>query len=180
MSSLPNLRHWFLGCIFAMHACSSGAEVAGAESLDKASRPQASIPALSGTAGVLQSYERLRHSFAEDRVAEGLELAKELAARAQGLTSKANSAPQLGAIAAAAAALGKLAPKQDALARKAFGEVSRSVVELVSRDETLRKGLYLFECPMAEEFKQWVQTDPKIENPYMGSKMLRCGAKRDF
>ena len=61
--------------------------------------------------------------------------------------------------------------------RKAFGEVSRSVVALLAAEPSLREGLNIFECSMAQGYQKWVQKTETIENPYMGSQMLACGTK---
>lgn len=66
-------------------------------------------------------------------------------------------------------------------ARKAFGDVSKAMVALVEANEKRKKGkvelptLHLFECPMASPYGRWLQDASAISNPYMGSRMPRCG-----
>ena len=43
-----------------------------------------------------------------------------------------------------------------------------------------KKGRYVFYCPMVKGYQKWVQVDKKISNPYMGTRMLECGAKSDW
>jgi membrane fusion protein, copper/silver efflux system len=59
--------------------------------------------------------------------------------------------------------------------RESFSELSEALVEILLLDSTLQQGQYIFECPMVEGYQKWIQPDEKLENPYMGSKMLRCG-----
>jgi len=57
-------------------------------------------------------------------------------------------------------------------AREAFGELSQPLVryrKMLTGEDT--KVAY---CPMVK--KPWLQTAEKIENPYYGSSMLRCGS----
>src|SRR5690606_5928204 len=53
-------------------------------------------------------------------------------------------------------------------ARREFGELSRSVVALVRAEPRLQDGMHIFRCPMAEDYDNWLQASPGIENPYMG------------
>ena len=55
-------------------------------------------------------------------------------------------------------------------ARAAFGVISGEVVKAVQG----QPGFYVMNCPMVKN-GTWVQTTSKIENPYMGKKMLACG-----
>ena len=55
-------------------------------------------------------------------------------------------------------------------ARAAFGTVSAEVTKVVQG----QPGLFVMNCPMVKN-GTWVQTTSKIENPYMGKKMLACG-----
>ncbi len=82
-----------------------------------------------------------------------------------------------------AAAARELASSKDiTVARKAFGEVSRALIGQVEANEKRKKGkadlpaLHLFKCPMASPYGQWLQEESTISNPYMGSRMPRCGS----
>lgn len=55
-------------------------------------------------------------------------------------------------------------------ARSAFGVISGEVIKVVQG----QPGLFVMNCPMVKN-GTWVQTISKIENPYMGKKMLECG-----
>ncbi len=55
-------------------------------------------------------------------------------------------------------------------ARAAFGLISGELTRTVQG----QPGLYVMNCPMVKN-GVWVQRTAKIENPYMGKKMLACG-----
>lgn len=81
-----------------------------------------------------------------------------------------------------AAAAKELAAARNVVdARKAFGDVSKALIALVEANEKRKKGkvelptLHLFECSMASPYGRWLQDDRAISNPYMGSRMPRCG-----
>ena len=84
---------------------------------------------------------------------------------------------ELSDLAAAAEKLGATPSSDMRALRSGFGDVSRAVVTLIVADESLAGDRYIFRCPMAMGYKKWVQTSPELENPYMGSRMLRCGSK---
>ncbi|NLE87940.1 MAG: DUF3347 domain-containing protein [Myxococcales bacterium] len=134
-----------------------------------------------GVAGMLDTYERLRAALAQDELAE-------LGAIVSTLQQTASSAAETGSAAAvehlraAASAAEAMASSVDdpSAARKAFGEVSRAVVALLTADPELARGKYLFECPMATGYKKWVQTSEEISNPYMGKAMPACGAAAEW
>ena len=65
-------------------------------------------------------------------------------------------------------------------ARQHFAEVSQYLVSLAAADTRLREGWHLFECPMAEGFNKWLQREPRLENPYMGKRMLACGSRSEW
>jgi membrane fusion protein, copper/silver efflux system len=127
---------------------------------------------------VLASYERVRALLAEDQIAEVSAAAIELKMSAQEAVGKAPAAldEQVRAIAAAADALSATGRDDGAAVRRAFGDVSRPVVALIAADPKLAEGRHLFECPMAEGYKRWVQTNANVSNPYMGKKMPTCGS----
>ena len=55
-------------------------------------------------------------------------------------------------------------------ARTSFGVFSAELVKLVQGEP----GMYVMNCPMVKN-GVWIQTVPKMANPYMGKKMLECG-----
>ncbi len=85
--------------------------------------------------------------------------------------------PTLESLSAAAGDLQRADQEDPASVRKAFGKVSRDTIALVGADSTLSKGRYVYECAMTEGYGKWIQTTDKIANPYMGSRMLECGAE---
>lgn len=63
-----------------------------------------------------------------------------------------------------------------------FGTISREVVALVrshARERVVNGQLYLFRCPMADDygFDLWFQAEAEMGNPYMGLRMLECGSE---
>lgn len=124
------------------------------------------------TGDVLVAYEQLRTLLAADSV-EGIgPIGTRLLTAAQIVAEKKGAGG-----AEVVAAVGPLSVVGVDLvkARQAFGEISRGVVALIAADKTLQAGRFLFSCPMARGYQRWVQTAPKMANPYMGSRMLECG-----
>jgi protein SCO1/2 len=71
----------------------------------------------------------------------------------------------------------QLAAARDlAAARVGFGELSHDLIGILVDTPPLRAGQWLFRCAMAPGYKQWLQADAKLTNPYWGPRMLGCGA----
>jgi hypothetical protein len=142
--------------------------------------PTTDVPA--SVAKALGEYETIRELLAKDEHIGTGGPAAHLGAAARQAANTASPAqrPHLEAIAKAAHAVETAATSDIEAARRAFGELSRAVVALLATDAGLRKGRYIFECPMAEGYKKWVQLSKAIENPYMGKKMLSCGGESDW
>ncbi len=58
-----------------------------------------------------------------------------------------------------------------------FGDVSKSLITLLTAVPTAAKDIHVFECPMAKGYKRWAQSSAKMGNPYMGTQMLECGSE---
>lgn len=128
----------------------------------------------------LGGYEQLRDSLARDDVSRVGELGPVLAGTLHRVLELDSSLPpQLrGALDEAAAAAHQLNAKTTlAQARLLFGKVSRGLVEAALVDPTLTTGWALYECPMAEDYGRWLQPEGPMANPYMGTRMLKCGAE---
>lgn len=130
-----------------------------------------------------EAYEQVRALLARDTVeglpahAQALGAALDAAARgAPGLSR--DFAQYLARAQSAAAALGRAASPADA--RRPFGELSMYLVALTSADPRLAQGWNIYECPMAQEFPKWFQRSQRVENPYMGQRMLACGQPSDW
>jgi hypothetical protein len=159
------------------------ASLLGCSKTEKAPPPGSSSPAatLANISELLSAYELVRGALANDRSdvrAEALELAS--AAR-----SGMESVPDglrlpLEELSAAAQRLAELDGSDLRRARSAFGEVSRELITLLSAEPGLQTGLWLYDCPMAEGYSKWVQSDEKVSNPYMGREMLQCGKVAEF
>ncbi len=129
---------------------------------------------------VFVHYEVLRAELADDSL-EGVPQAAQAAAQgleeARALAGE-EASPALEAGAKAAVAL-RDASNLEA-ARGAFGHLSEALVALAARAPSLQKGRIIFECPMAEGFNKWFQTTEPMANPYMGTRMLKCGSRSDW
>ena len=85
-------------------------------------------------------------------------------------------------LAGAKAAAGTLQGNADAQALTGATDLkaARSAFErLTAKAEPLAKGqsgYHVFYCPMVK--KDWVQTSPKLSNPYFGKEMLTCGVEK--
>ena len=170
-----------------MVGCNSGGTASEAPSAETAvaSEKVAAVPLPDGEPGVLEGYERLRSQFAQDSFTGVSGTAAALAEAAeQADSSSADGAGRWAAVSEAAAALSKAAEKgaqaDGAMLRKRFGELSETLIGILRKTPELQSGLHLYECPMAEGYGLWVQTQEQLANPYMGQKMLHCGASREF
>lgn len=129
---------------------------------------------------VLAAYEELRDALAGDRLSD----VSTIATRIEQTTIKAKqNAPSdikshLEKMETTAVKL-KTGGSADDL-RLLFGDLSRSVVSVLSTHSTLARGRHIFQCPMAQGYQKWVQTSEKLENPYMGGKMLSCGSTSEW
>ena len=159
-------------------AVSAPASTQDAPSLSKLSKEQ--TERLSTT---LKAYEALRSALAQDKLSDVSDLAaqleRSLKEASEGATQ--NVSAQLSVMREAALKLKDkaLSLKSDEQ-RRLFGEVSKGVVTLLSTHKSLAQGLHVFSCPMAQGYKKWVQPSSKLENPYMGGRMLRCGGRSDL
>jgi len=113
-------------------------------------------------APLLDAYLKIGTTLAADKV-DGVPAA------AQAIAAEAK---KLGAPGAATlAAADKIAAAADLKAtRTAFGDLSDAVIALAGTSPGGAKRAY---CPMVKKY--WLQKGDKIENPYYGSQMLRCG-----
>jgi Cu(I)/Ag(I) efflux system membrane fusion protein len=132
-----------------------------------AAPPVASAPLDSAKAEVmLADYEALRAALAADKLGQAPALAAKIAASAKAAGQKQMSS---------AALTIKTGQSADDT-RRAFGELSKGLVALLVAHPKLAAGRHIFECPMAQGYQKWVQSAAKLENPYMGGRMLRCGS----
>lgn len=128
---------------------------------------------------VLVAYEQVRAGLAADQLESALQAAARIETSAREAAGKAppNLRPHLDAIAGAATRLKGASKDKPDEVRRLFGEVSRHVLELLVSERSLASGRYIFECPMAQGYKKWVQPSAEISNPYMGTRMPRCGSE---
>lgn len=132
---------------------------------------------------ILKSYEEIRAFLAQDKLAGIAEAATELAAQA---TKGAGSAPEslradLKGISDAAQRLKHAEHVGLEDTRKAFGDLSRSIVRIVAAAPVLTGNRKVFSCPMWKKgYAKWIQIDPKVANPYQGTEMLDCGGPSEW
>ena len=127
---------------------------------------------------IIAEYERLRLALVKDSL-DGLEEACDRIISASKVAERFapdQIKPKYTQLSAKAALLRQASTADMEGARQLFGDLSRPLIEILRSDELLSKDLYIFECPMAQDYSFWVQKTKGIENPYMGSKMLSCGA----
>ena len=142
------------------------------------STPPAVVPP--GPLGVVQTeFEAIRADLAKDSAAGLAQSLERLKPAVEALTAAKH--PQAQALATGIAALTASLPKDGAAievkaVRVAYGELARAVVAVIAADPALQAGRFLYECPMARGYKRWVELKPRMENPYMGSRMLECGS----
>jgi hypothetical protein len=113
-------------------------------------------------APLLDAYLKIGTTLAADKIDGVPDAAKAIAEEAKKL-----GAPGAATLAAA----GKVGAAADLKAtRLAFGDLSDAVIALTGPAPAGAKRAY---CPMVKKY--WLQKGDKIENPYYGSQMLRCG-----
>lgn len=127
------------------------------------------------------AYEAIRGSLARDRS----DVRTQALALADAAQAAATSAPEairqpLGDLSSASRRLAGLERDDLEGARRAFGDVSRAWISVLSAEPSLQQGKQVYECPMAKGYKRWVQVGKEASNPYLGSEMLQCGNKIDF
>lgn len=130
----------------------------------------------------LSQYDAARSLLVQDRL-EGLPGAAERIAQSLTAARAASAAPPpqvtlLGRGVEEARALGAATTLENARAR--FAELSRTLLEAAASTSALQAEVHAFQCPMAEGFDKWLQLSPKLENPYMGQRMVACGTKAEL
>ena len=127
---------------------------------------------------ILGHYESIRVALAADS-GRGIEAsARQIASTANRASGQAQGPDRtsLRAIQRAATALAGLNASDLEGLRRKFGELSRPLVSMMARTPELRRGRSIFRCPMVEGYGQWIQPTDTLQNPYMGQRMLACGA----
>jgi Cu(I)/Ag(I) efflux system membrane fusion protein len=133
-----------------------------------------------GLEAVVNAYLTVQTGLSQDRIPEVAPLLDALVAvDAEGLSDEARTAWD-GArqdISQAAEAMAE-ADRDNEAVRRGFALLSNALAAAVTDLGTgLRSTLYLVQCPMAFENRgaTWLQDHDRVENPYFGSAMFRCG-----
>jgi len=119
--------------------------------------PTASAPLTKEQIAFLAHYEAVRRALAAD----------DLAAAQTAAAALARLAPHVGGVSTLAAS-----HSLDE-AREAFKLVSAEAAKIAAG----QPGYYVMACPMVKH-GDWVQTTSEVSNPYLGSAMPRCGARK--
>ena len=126
---------------------------------------------------LLAAYEGLRSRLANDEEVSAADFERVgKAARETAASYSGKAATDLEQLENAADEGAGRASLDLAVAREAFGEVSRHVVSWLADHPELANGRYVFECPMAKGYRKWVQQSDSVSNPYMGQEMAACGS----
>ena len=117
----------------------------------------------------LEAYEDLRLKLAAGVTDELSNLALELASRSRRAAEEASGEAR-GHFEKLAEVANGYAKQEGDLAdrRRAFGEISEIVVQLVTVDRELREGRLVYRCDEVEGYDRWVQTGGEMKNPYLG------------
>ncbi len=182
-----DLASWFSPKSGEPAAASASASAAPAAEKKNEHPMQPALPEQHFSDAVLASlrtaydaYEEIRVRLAQDQLdgvgAAGKRLAGSLNVALAALPSAPE--PVRSRISAGVHASEQLekAPDLEA-ARRSFSIVSETLVSLAAADKRLAKERHVYECPMAKGFNKWLQPSDRMENPYMGTKMLTCGSE---
>jgi len=164
------------------HAPASAREPKRGEPSESLPRYALSEPALASLRVALESYDEIHARLAADSLDGVSERAKRAAKGLRSAEATSGEAPKI------AAALGRASVAAEALAmqtdlagaRTKFGELSRELLAVLAADDRLAEGRHVFHCSMAKGYDKWIQTSDKLENPYMGPKMLTCGSESEL
>ena len=116
---------------------------------------------------VFDNYIRVQTALTKDSLEGVAESAQAIAKTVKDDPAKTFSAT----VAQQAEAVAKSADLRGA--REAFKPLSQSLVEYVSKNQSLAGYYRRVHCSMADA--SWLQTGSTVNNPYMGKAMARCG-----
>lgn len=139
--------------------------------------PVADKQAPAFVAAIMKPYDDCRALLAADKTEGIADCAKAVSAAAKTAAGDANALAkeQLTSIATTADSLAAAGANEIEKIRLLYGDVSKSVVAMLSEIPEAAKDFHVFECPMAKGYQRWAQPEKTMANPYMGKKMLECG-----
>ena len=149
--------------LFPLGACSQQKPAAAVAA------PGANLP--EAVRALLERYEKVRAALAADKFDDARFQAGQLATEAEKAVATAGADPAVGNLAAAAKAMSTQS-RADRM-REEFKPASAAAIKLASGSP----GFYVINCPMTKD-GDWLQTDPKVSNPYFGKSMLECGVAK--
>jgi len=168
--------------LLASAALAAGLLLGCSKSQDAAPAPSSLAASARASIGeAVSAYEAIRRSLANDQG----NVSTQARALADAVRTALASAPTalrqpLEDLSSASERLAALAGNDLDAARKAFGDVSRALISVLSADSGLQQHRHVYECPMAKGYKKWVQVTEGVGNPYMGNEMLKCGTEVAF
>jgi len=61
--------------------------------------------------------------------------------------------------------------------RSNYSSISVLIIDLISSTNSYDKNIFVIKCPMASvgDSAVWMSYDKKVQNPYYGDRMLKCG-----
>lgn len=142
-----------------------------------------SLKATTSEAQLLSSYLPVHSALSGDDISTARTRAEGLKSAAENLlTDLGSSHPQKANVTSILSGADTLAKSQsDEEARSAFGPIAKGLVEYIRQTPALQPQWQLFFCSMTQPYGYWVQpVGQKITNPYWGSEMLHCGAKKKW
>ena len=176
-------HHWAVAVVpflLALGACDdspprSTPADAAAHAEEAAPSTAAETPDLSA---VMAAYEACRAELASDSAAIS-GCAADLATAARSASGGSNAARVTSALNRVTKAADAMAVPTDDVqrARQSFAETSKEVIAVLEASGSGGPKHHVFECSMFEGSPRWVQRSDKAANPYMGAKMLECGAE---
>ncbi len=171
-----------LGAGHAEHAAPKGSNTTSGTSEPPLPQQQYSEPVLTSLETAFDAYEEVRSRLAADQLEGVGERARRVATALKAAAQSSDLAPSvretLSEGARGAETLSTATELEPARAR--FGELSRALVRLAASDSRLTRGRHVFQCPMAQGYQKWIQTNQDLKNPYMGQKMLQCGSETSW
>jgi RND family efflux transporter MFP subunit len=154
---------------------------AAAEPAKRAPMPPVTRPLVEP---LVENYLGIQQQLAQDKfetvAAKAAELRKQIAALASADTKlgELDDSYQL-SLQRLKASAEKFQPANLEEARVQFGQVSFDLIALLTQfPPPVDRELNVMNCPMWEKSPgRWIQASAKVENPFMGQKMLGCGEK---
>lgn len=163
-AAMKNTKHMFIGALFFFSLFGVSANASSSEPL-------------------LDGYHTIQTALARDEFTSVKDLSARLLTEIDAwLKNEKEGTPQYQSITFLRKGTESLAGTDvEAEQRQHFGVFSEGMVGFIRQDPALKARYQLFFCPMVMGFAYWVQPmGEKINNPYMGLSMPKCGSKKPW